>query len=445
MSNFIFLSSMPGLVIENLKLTVKFTSPDLTKSDWIFRIITRTPDEKHVHRKPTFLYLLIKQTTKEGITVDRVIQREQHKLLTDKGYLEYLGKAFVLGEDPSILTIHEKYEIETLRNKSVINPENIRVLVEIPPKSRLDKENLRKSSVLTEKDIGFRICLNGQELEGNKLYIVQFTLVLNNFIPRDTLQIMKEPGSGWSLGINLDNRVEHTETFLSLSEWICDIKSFELWVGMPHRHMLLDSSPKYSALYSFGPWDADKMKEFRTQHEALQKTREFESTVGDIWLKIVEDAHASGQEKQRVEGVFTIIGFSPWIGEAFQDVAKELEEKTRNFVRKGEFQMEFEKVKKAIHDQDSEIEKRYISYKDAFQAWGLFAAILTVVLTVIVLVIKDISGVTVVVPEVRQLTLKEVVEMGTVIGAASLVFYHMAQFILKRIGLVRDKSREAGK
>jgi hypothetical protein len=445
MSNFIFLSSMPGLIIENLKLTAKFTSPDLTKSDWIFRVIVRTPDEKHIHKKPTFLYLLIKQTIKEDITVDRIIDTEQHKLLRDTGYLEYLGKAFVLGEEPGILKIHEKYEIEALRNEWMINPEDVKVSVEIPPKSSLNEENLGKSSVLTEKDIGFRICLNNQELEGNKLYVVQFTLVLNNFIPQDTLQTMKERGSGWSLGINLDNRFEHTETFLSLSKWICDIKSFELWVGMPHRHMILDSSPKYSALYSFGPWDTDRMKEFETRYEALQKTKEFESTVGDIWLKIVEDVHGDEQERRRVEGVFTIIGFSPWIGEAFQEVAKELEEKTRNFVRKGELQTELQKVEKALYDRDLEIEKRYISYKDAFQAWGLFAAMLTVVLTVIVLVIKDISGVTIVVPEIRQLTLREAVEMGAVIGVVSVVFYHIILFILKRIGLVRDKPREVRK
>ena len=66
---------------------------------------------------------------------------------------------------------------------------------------------------------------------------------------------------------------------------------------------------------------------------------------------------------------------------------------------------------------------------------------LTVVLTVIVLVVKDIAGITIVVPEIRQLTLKEAVEIGAVIGVMSVVFYHLTRFILKRTGLVRDKPR----
>ena len=125
MSNFVFLSAVPNLVIENLKLTVKFTASDLTKSNWIFRIILKTPDEKNIGKGSIPLYLLIKQTIKENITVDKIIDTEQHRMLKTKEYLEYLGRAFTMGEDPHILKIDKEYDIESLRNKSVIIAENI--------------------------------------------------------------------------------------------------------------------------------------------------------------------------------------------------------------------------------------------------------------------------------------------------------------------------------
>lgn len=432
MSNFIFLSPVRGITIENLKLTVRFSSENLIKSEWIFRIILKTSEIENID-KNFYLYLLLKKAQEEKVTIEKILDTEFHNQLKNEQYLEYCGRSFsILDRDANELTIHEKYEIPHLRKKTVILPTDISVKKESPHSPNLAGLALEKCAYITEEDTGVKIQWKETGLQPNKRYLMQFVLVLNNFIPLDVLRSMEEPGSGWSLAIDIHNKAIHTEVFSEVSLWLCNINSLELWMSMPHRHLILDSSPRYKALYWVGPYDKDKMEEFEKKFEGLKKTKEFKNPVGDIWLKIVQDGYGS-DPPSNIEEEFTIIGFSPWIGSKLQDVAKKFEEKARNLVRNEQLNNEIKEINKSINKQKADIEKTYISYKDVIPAWGLLATMITFSLTFILVVIQELFNTTIIVPEIRQMTLKDVVLIGFVIGMAAILSYHLLKFIWKTL------------
>jgi len=215
-----------------------------------------------------------------------------------------------------------------------------------------------------------------------------------------------------------------------------------LWIGIPHRHLILDSSPRYKALYSLSHWDTDQFKAFERVHEALQRTKEFSHVPGDIWVKIIENSYDFLEKKEnngKIEEKFSLIGYSPWIGSEFQDIANKVEEKAKDLVMKNEMEEKIQQINNKINIQGSNNEKTYISYKDAITSWGLFATMLTLVLTILMIFIRDLTGAPIKIPGEKFLTLKEVILLGVIAGSAMIVIYHMGIFILKRFGIIKKK------
>lgn len=441
MSNFIFLSSEPKLTVENLKLTVRFKRDDITRSEWVLRIIVRAPKQEVTDRKLVF-YLLIKQAKEEEIRIEDIVSSESHNLLKDSEYLEYMGRSFkVIDEPPHKLETHENYEFEYLRQEKLIFPGEIEIKEENPLDFEIDGKSLRKIGSINNKDIGLRIYCPKTELIKGELYILQFRLVLKDFIPPEVFRSMEDPGSAWALGINLHNRAENEEIFSKMPNQIPEIRSLELWVSMPHRHLILDSSPRYKALYWFSPWDKEKMEELQNRYESLKKSKEFMNVVGDVWVKIVQDNH---NEPEGIENEFTIIGFSPWIGSKLQKVAVDLDKLAKDLVKKDEM-MEMEKK---LQKQEEHIEKTYISYRDTVFVWGFLASMLTVTLTFIVLAVRELAGVSVPIksadiPGVGIETPPVDLTLGVMIGFAVLcsmtiiAFVYGGRFILKRLGVIK--------
>jgi hypothetical protein len=251
---------------------------------------------------------------------------------------------------------------------------------------------------------------------------------------------MEDPGSGWALGINLHNRAEDEQIFSRMITRIPDIKSLELWLSMPHRHLILDSSPRYQALYWFSPWDKERTEMLQTKYESLKRSKEFTNVVGDVWIKILLENHS---EMGRIENEFTIIGFSPWIGNRFQKVASELEDQVRDLVR-------IKDLEEILQKQEADIEKKYISYKDSIIAWGLFASLLTVTLTAIVLIVRELAGVSIpiqpsfpanVVADTQptSLTLGVIMKFAILCSIMILALVNGGKFVLKRLGLIRNR------
>ena len=149
-----------------------------------------------------------------------------------------------------------------------------------------------------------------------------------------------------------------------------------------------------------------------------------------IVMNAKRDSCENRDEPKRVEDEFTIIGFSPWVGSELLNVARDLEFKLRNLVKKDE-------MKDIIEKQKEDFEKNYISYKGALGAWGLIAALLTVALTVIMLIIRDLLGVVMVIEGVRQFTLKEIMEVSTLAGITIYVVSSGVRFVSKRLGISR--------
>lgn len=252
---------------------------------------------------------------------------------------------------------------------------------------------------------------------------------------------MNEPGSGWSFGINIHYTPEHSKLFSEISRWLCQIKSLELWIGIPHRHLILDSSPRYEALYSLSYWDTDQFKAFERVHEALQRTKEFSHVPGDIWVKIVENSNFLEEKENntKIEEKFSLIGYSPWIGSEFQDIANKVEEKAKDLVMKNEMDEKIQQINNRIDIQESNNEKTYISYKDAITSWGLFATMLTLVLTVLMIFIRELIGEPIEISEGKFLTMKEIIILGAIAGSAMIVVYQLGIFTLKRLGIIKKK------
>ena len=429
MPNFIFFSSIPGSTIENLKLTVRFKSDNLAESSWIFRIIMKTPNQEDVIDKQLIIYLLIKQALEEEIRIRRIAVDESHSLLRESEYLEYLGRSFkIIDKSPYKLEIDENYDIRCLRQKKLILPEKIEFKLEKILDSDISRKILRKTIISHRKDTGLKICFPEVELRRNELYIFQFELVLENFIPLDVLHSMEDPGSGRALGINLHNRTQDDEIFSKMSTQIPDIKSLELWVCMPHRHLILSSSPKYKDLYWFGPWEKERLEKLQRKYESLERVKEFMETVGDVWVKIVLDNH---DMPRGIEDQITITGFSPWVGGRFQEAARELETKARNLVKKNELELKLEKL-------EDEIERSYVSYKEAFSTWGLFATFFAVLLTIVVLITQNLAGVSIV-TEKRGFTLGEMIKFAVLFSLILIAVNYGVRFALKRLGMIKNK------
>lgn len=218
MSNIIFLSSISEVTIENLKLTTQLTARDLNLSEWVFRLIIKAPNIEKIKKKGFSLYLLLKLDRGDKIKIGKIVGKEQHNLLKDRQYLEYLGRSLEPTENVHILRLHEEYEFKFLRNEEVILPNQIEVRIEDPRNFSFHTGTLRSSLNIDKNDIGVKIDIPKQQIEGNTIYVIQFALVLEGFIPQDVIKVMNEPGSGWSFGINIHYTPEHSKLFSEISQ-----------------------------------------------------------------------------------------------------------------------------------------------------------------------------------------------------------------------------------
>jgi transcriptional regulator with GAF, ATPase, and Fis domain len=125
------------------------------------------------------------------------------------------------------------------------------------------------------------------------------------------------------------------------------------------------------------------------------------------------------------------INFLSLIDSELQKNTREIENKIKDLVKK-------EEMEESIENLKDDIEKEYISYRGALGAWGLIAAILTVALTAMMLLIRDLTGTTMYIEGLRQFTLEDIIKVSILAGITIYVVSFVMQFISKRLGISKQ-------
>lgn len=312
MPNFFFLSLHNDILIEHVKISVKFDNFSRGKARISFRA-TFILSEKS---KDAELYLLIKND-ESPVTIEKIAS-EYNKFLDATEFRQVAGAyAFqspINYQHCTAFPLGKFLENRDLEDKMAIHPKTITCTAvrqsDFPDQLR---------NMLNERDILLRISVDDlteilSEIstvrEKPYIYTIQFRIFLGNFVHRETLKCWRSPGRFWSVDFDLHKERGHTPLFGNLMDRgiLRYPRSVELWFTIPHSYYFVASMPPYEKAIRLKPNDIG----YKTERKEVG---EFETQEGDYAVKIM---NRSGDFVE-----FSIICVSPFLPEEQPKILRE--------------------------------------------------------------------------------------------------------------------------
>ncbi len=334
MANFIFLSLDGCDSIKHAKISVKFDNKNKGKARISFRIIFALSE---INNDSGF-YILIKNDRDPVKFLS--IDWEYNKYLKTNQFIRAAG-AYGLKlrcdlRHCTVFTIEELRENPELEKVTAIHPNEI-ACVQVHYKDCPDE--LR--GIVKEEDILLEIkasrikkiqkeissVIRFEPSDKSPVYIIQFRIEFDDFIPKETLEYWKRSNESWSVDFDIhkERGYEGVIEVLETRNLLRYPDSAELWFKIPHSHQFVASSPVYEKAFRLKPEDIG----YKTE---VKEVGEFETQEGDYAVKIVN------RLKHFIE--LSIICTSPFLpGEKPQELKEKIEEfesKEPQFVTQGD-------------------------------------------------------------------------------------------------------------
>lgn len=214
-------------------------------------------------------------------------------------------------------TIGTAFENPEVVGEEVIFPKNIECTVmkddEIPDEL---------GNHIKEEDILIKINYDRDRDSSEVLYIFQFVVILENFLPREEIEGWKVPSRVWSANFNIHESIGYESLVQGISTYLRYPDIVELWVFLPSGHQLTASSPLYRKAIKL---------EFSDIKHRTSKGHEFLTREGDLAVQLMNEPG--------VHEKFSIICTSPhMIEKKMENLVKGyFDKEKKNFVTWGEF------------------------------------------------------------------------------------------------------------
>lgn len=285
MVNFLFFSFQKDLVLQHLKISIKFDNGGSGKARISFKILIQKKDIS----EPIELFLYVQNTSRE-IKVDHIdknynIHLRKNEFQKAAGIKE--TKKFIL--EPFFMNKIDFKENPTIHNKKalfadkvLINEINSNSYLHQIPKMFFDEGVILKiNPVLNEKIKNVKI---QKQLKTNIIEF-QYRIFCKNFLSKDTLHSWNSSSEPWSTTIGI-NSLKDFDGYDNLKEYIIFLEIIDLWVNIPHDHLFIASSPVYTNAIKLEKEDIEYKTYEGEKRDQRKYYEQFETQPGDYAVKI---------------------------------------------------------------------------------------------------------------------------------------------------------------